>query len=282
MSTLSSFSCAKGMSSRNFSSGSVPESPGLKRLREDPKLVALQAQLQSHPLYAMVNNKARLQIFMKSHAFAVLDFMWLLKSLQRGLTNVNKYWVPVKNTNSARFINSIVMGEETDEVRPGLIISHYEMYIKAMTNIGANTLPVETLAKGIAAGGSVKLMLDRSPIGNHTKLFVHSTIATLEKPLPYVAGSFFFGREDPIPQMFKQIVATLPPGTDYEYIKLYLERHIQVDEEDHGPLSAQLLMEISGGNDKVWDQILESGIHAIENRILLWDGIVKEIKASEA
>jgi hypothetical protein len=251
---------------------------GVEKIKSDPELIRLQKQLQSHCLYPMIRNKSRVQFFMKNHSFPVWDFMPLLKGLQRGLTCTNKFWTPAENAFVARFINMIVLGEESDEVKPGLVMSHYEMYLKAMNNVGADTRPITTFVSGVASGKSPIHLLNTAPIPEYTKVFVRNTLKTLDESLLDQIGSFFFAREDPIPQMFQQVVQALPAGEDYEFINLYLNRHIQVDAEDHGPMSEQLLEIMCQGKDDKCDIILRAGKNGIRHRIMLWDGMAADIK----
>ena len=56
-------------------------------------------------------------------------------------------------------------------------------------------------------------------------------------PTPYVASQFFYGRQDPIPQMFKQFVTYMGNGRKFDMLKYYLQRHIDVDGDEHGPMA---------------------------------------------
>lgn len=76
---------------------------------------------------------------MQHHAFAVWDFMSLLKALQRTLSCVDIPWIPTGNPNTRRLINDIVMTEEADEDGLGGFTSHFELYLDAMREAGADT-----------------------------------------------------------------------------------------------------------------------------------------------
>ncbi|PMW08640.1 hypothetical protein C1X40_33850, partial [Pseudomonas sp. GW456-11-11-14-TSB2] len=79
------------------------------------EILPLRDRLIGHPIYRMVNSLERLRIFMEHHVFAVWDFMSLLKALQTAHTGIGVPWLPKAHPMVARFVNEIVLGEESDE-----------------------------------------------------------------------------------------------------------------------------------------------------------------------
>jgi hypothetical protein len=93
-----------------------------------------------------------------------------------------------------------------------------------------------------------------------------------------VAASFFFGREKLIPDMFQAIVDTLKKENVHAPTFLYyLERHIEVDSEEHGPLAMKALDHLTGGDSKLESLALETGLKALEMRSYLWDKVLESL-----
>src|SRR4051812_37180254 len=111
---------------------------------DNDRLRSHRATLLNHPLYSEVTSAADLRHFMEDHVFAVWDFMSLLKRLQQDMTCVRVPWFPAKNARAARLINDIVIGEETDVDPDGDYVSHLNLYLRAMQDVGASTSQFDT------------------------------------------------------------------------------------------------------------------------------------------
>ena len=122
----------------------------------DEQLNSLREALRTHSVYGALSTLDDIRAFMELHVFAVWDFMSLLKSLQSTITCVRVPWTPSAHPAAARLINEIVHGEESDIDAYGLPKSHFEMYLEAMDEIGADTQPIKRFIGALQDGQSVE------------------------------------------------------------------------------------------------------------------------------
>jgi hypothetical protein len=241
-------------------------------------LAPVRAALVSHPVYTDLNSLPRLRLFMQHHVFAVWDFMSLLKWLQRELTCVTLPWLPQGDPQTRRLINEIVLGEECDQDGSGGYISHFEMYLDAMRDCQADTLPIRTLVDNLAAGTSLTEALQHPSIPACARDFTQATfqIIATNSP-PAVAAAFALGREDLIPDMFRAIVEdsnALP--SSLARLKLYLHRHIELDGDEHTPMALRMLALLCGDNDDSWREATEAALFSLTARQQLWNGVAAQ------
>lgn len=243
-------------------------------------------QLLHHDLYKLVEGPKDLQVFMEHHVFAVWDFMSLLKALQTQLTCVSTPWIPKGNPQHRYLINEIVLAEETDVNIHGERQSHFEMYIDAMLKAKADTSKVEALVEMIRQGNNFEEAIEKIELPSSIQEFLEFTFKIVHQGKSHeIAAAFTFGREELIPDMFTSIIGEIQqnfPEEDLSLFKYYFDRHIELDEDEHGPMALALIEELCGNDNQKWQEAKQVSIQALALRAKLWDGIAKEINYYKA
>ena len=251
----------------------------IKKLENDLKKT--RSRLISHPLYESLDSKKKLVCFMENHVFAVWDFMSLIKALQRNLTCVDVPWTPNSNNFAGKLVNEIVLAEESDIDLNNKPKSHFELYLDSMQLLGANTKPINSFIKEINLTKSYEQSVKKANIADELKDFMDFTFKIINSNKNHVIASVFtFGREDLIPDMFIEIVKKLSKEESIkaDLLIYYLERHIELDADEHGPMALKMIQNLCGNNDEKWKEATDSSLEALEMRIKLWDFIYKQTK----
>ena len=234
-------------------------------------LTKYRQEIVNHPLYKKLNSVEDIAVMMEHHVYAVWDFMSLLKALQSLLTCTTSPWKPVGDGKIRQLVNSIVLEEESDVDKENNPLSHYEMYIDAMKQCGANTSAIESFVSNVST-------TNIPSVNDGVDAFLKTTFDVIESNETHkIASAFTFGREDLIPDMFTAIVNEYNTENNLDKFVYYLERHIELDGGEHGPLALELISNLCGDDDDKWREVEETAIACLVARKKLWDSILANL-----
>ena len=242
------------------------------------KLNDLRHKISAHPLFKNKLKPKHICKFMESHIFAVWGFMSILKSLQKMITPNNLPWMPNKNTKNGlvNFVNEIILCEESDYIEGIGFISHFEIYLLAMKNMGARNDQLDKLTSRINNKGYNEKYLDSIDATAEVKSFLkHDLEVSMNGTLPEIVGAFTLAREKVIPNMFSYILPAIKETSASKYLITYLERHIDIDGDRHGPLSMKLLDTSCG--KKQLSLAYVTAVKSLELRLSVWDKVYEDI-----
>lgn len=247
------------------------------------KITDKQQQLNAHPLFAgnSLKSLSDLHIFMEHHSYAVWDFMSLIKALQHHVCPSTECWVPTKWTRAglARIINGIVLGEESDvDISGHGSITHHDLYVQSMLEIGANGRNFEAFIERVRANGFFD-SLENSAVPPASASFMRTTFGFIETKEPHIiAGAFAFGRETLIPGMFSSLLRQLNiTKHDAPKFHYYLDRHIQLDGDEHGPQAVYMVETLCEHDPVKIHEAEQAALDALDARIRLWDAVYRII-----
>ena len=243
-------------------------------------LLETRSKLISHPIYKGLNSKEKLICFMENHVFAVWDFMSLIKALQRNLTCVDVPWTPNLNSFSGKLVNEIVLAEESDVDLNNNPKSHFELYLDSMKLMGANTSLIDHFIEELNQSKSYYEAIEKVDLPIVVKEFMDYTFEVINTNKNHIIASVFtFGREDLIPDMFIEIVKKLSNEKNIksDLFIYYLERHIELDADEHGPMALKMIQNLCGKDQQKWNEATIASEKALRMRIKLWDFILNKI-----
>lgn len=231
--------------------------------------------LGAHRLYGLIDTPQKLRLFMQHHIFCVWDFMSLLKSIQRNLTGCDIPWLPPRYPKLARLINEIVLDEETDNI-DGNPISHFQLYSAAMREVGADLTQIDALLSEVACEAPLALAMNNANVPPCAQAFVSATFQSLEETAEVQAAVFFHAREAIIPPMFIEMVQNLQhTGLKCDTLVLYLERHIMLDGDEHGPKAQKMIEQMFTHQPELYPKAVKAVEQALAARLALWDALAE-------
>jgi hypothetical protein len=127
-------------------------------------------------------------------------------------------------------------------------------------------------------------MVDDSGLPAEAASFAAATLTTATSASTHaLAASFAFGRERLIPTMFASLrEAAVRHRPRLDLLLAYLDRHIELDADEHTPLAFNLVSGVCGEDPARWAEAREAALAALQNRLELWEAIARAIEQPEA
>lgn len=262
---------------RSDDTRSVPSQVLAGSVLQEPALASMRLRLDGHPVYALRSLPA-LRVFMEHHAYSVWDFMSLIKYLQSILAPIVYPWRPSGDASVRRFINELVLEEESDVFTDADGVerhwSHFELYCTAMRELGADPDPVQRFV-ALACSDGIEVALSSGIAPGPAERFVRRTFDFIATGKPHVVAAVLaVGREQVIPAMFRSFLQDMSiRPEEAPRFHFYLNRHIHLDQDFHGPLSLRMLDVLCAGEAGRIAEARTAAEEAIAARIEFWDGV---------
>jgi len=146
-------------------------------------------------------------------------------------------------------------------------------------NEGSSDLIKEFVAK--VASDSLYVALEEVQIPSPAKEFMQTTFAFIDSDKTHViAADFALGREHIIPEMFRALLEKMNVSRDQaEVFHYYLDRHIQLDGDHHGPMSLRMLELLCEGDEVKIAEAEAAALEAMPARRKFWHGVLLAIES---
>jgi len=226
-----------------------------------------------HPVYGMLRTPAALATFMEHHVYTVWARLTLIRALQRRVNGVELPWRPSTfPTRFVRAVNRLVTDAESDRFTPMHDLGHFELYLQAMGQVGADTTAVSRLVDNgdtppsdvPKAAAPMVSFVDQTA----TRGMNEEVAATLLDGFVTLSGD--------VDAAIIQGIGHF--GQDAHLLRMYASRRLQLDgARDIQQGLYELLRHMIRG-EAVRDQWARDAAHRIlELQATLWDGVASLI-----
>jgi hypothetical protein len=193
--------------------------------------------------------------------------MSIAKAIQLRIGRFHLPWTPHTDAALGRAFNELVISEESDHGPSDRIQSHFEIYLEAMDEVGADSSTVRKAVSLIDGGASIEEAMERAATPLSARKFVTSTLEFARRPIHESVAAFCLGREEILPGITKSLLHGIPDqDPKLAIFRWYLKRHIELDSTSHGPVTAALFRSVTGTNATLRAEALTAGLEAIHAR----------------
>jgi hypothetical protein len=227
--------------------------------------------LENHKLYERVYDEQSLRIFVEHHVICVWAYNFLLRQIHQELVSLIHPLNSQPQKEAIRLVSEIILEEEVEEQGDGSLLSHLEIYLEAMQDLGADISPIVSFFDLQEAGATWPAALKHASFSPAVARYARRISRFAQRPMHERAAALFYEGEPFIPDSFLAKLGLMGPKFKVARLLDYFERHIEGLKRPGFSASGRLV-EIFCGDDAQMSLAAEKAAEeAMKNRIELWN-----------
>lgn len=233
--------------------------------------------LETHKLYDRICDEKSLRTFVEHHVICAWSYSYLLKNIHQELVNGMHTLISQEQKEALRLISELILDEEVEEQHDGSLMSHMEVYMEAMQDLGADMGPIVTFFDMQEAGADWQDSLAAAQFSPAATRYIQMIGGFFERPLHERAAVLFYEGEPYIPDLFLSKLGQLSSRFPTHRLLDYFERHIEGLKRP-GFSAAGRLVEIFCGDSDAHNEAAEKAAECVmKARIELWNQVSSEL-----
>lgn len=235
--------------------------------------------LANHKLYERVNDELSLRLFMEHHVICVWSYNFLLREIHQELVGLIHPLNSQSQKEAIRLVSEMILEEELEEQQDGSLLSHFEIYLEAMQDLGANISPIVSFFDLQDSGQNWQTALKHARFPTAVSRYARKMNRFAQAPLHEKAAALFYEGEPFIPDTFLLRIGQLGNTVKIGRLLDYFERHIEGLRSPGFSASGRLVEILCNNDEKMSLEAEQSAEEAMKNRVELWGYITGQLEA---
>ncbi len=234
--------------------------------------------LENHKLYERVADEASLRLFIEHHVICVWSYNFLLRDIHQELVTMIHPLNSQSQKEAIRLVSEMILEEEVEEQNDGTLVSHLEIYLEAMQDLGANISPIVSFFDLQDSGQTWQTALKHAHFPTAVSRYARKMSRIAEGPLHERAAALFYEGEPFIPDAFLMRLGLLGNAVKIGRLLDYFERHIEGLKRPGFSASGRLVEILCGDDEQMALEAEKAAEEAMKNRVDLWNQISDKLE----
>ena len=229
--------------------------------------------LESHNVYKRVCSDVALRFFLERHVICVWSYNAFLKSIYKDLSG---RLLPINSNlhkEALKILSEIILEEEVVDLGNGKLLSHLELYLEAMMDVGCDMDSVFSFFDLIEMKIDPYVAAVKSGFVKEVCAYVRDVSRLLEQGIHERATALFYEGEPYIPDNFLVMLYNLRHTFKAESFLTYLNVHVEGLKAPGFSAAGRLVDIFCEFDDQFSEQAEKAAKLIMKARIKLWDAM---------